>query len=177
MNVPQPQIPRSKPGIAVPGIVMIILGIVIVAGAGDITVLLARLVGAAILVYGLFQLGSTLVANQGFQNAPLSEMLVAGLILLVGIIIVMFPASFVSALFSLLGMVILLSGVADLVRARDDVRAESPIPQYVIAIATILVGAAVTAMPFAAAEIAPMACGVALIVNGASELFLAWKAE
>ena len=30
---------------------------------------------------------------------------------------------------------------------------------------------------FAAAEIAPMACGIALIVNGLSELFLAWKAE
>ena len=176
MNAPRPQLPRTRKGVIFTGAVMLALGIVIVVGAGSITVLLARIAGFAVLAFGLFQLGSTLIRNGGFNDAPLSELLVAGLVLLVGGIIVLFPESFVSALFSLLGIAILLSGVADLLRANEARSMHEPFTTpLVVAIVTILAGIAVTAMPFAAAELAPMACGITLIANGLSELFLAWQ--
>ena len=103
------------------------------------------------------------------------ELAGAGVLLLGGLLVALFPSLFAKVLFSALGVLIVLSGLGDIERSRRMVADDDQVERMTlrVGLVTVAVGIGVTVMPSLALRVVPLVCGVALVVDGLSELYLA----
>ncbi len=168
---------RDRLTVALLGVLLVFLGATILANPGGTTALVVRLVGFACMVFALMSIVMQLLGAHAADFVPVAELAGAGMLLLVGTVLALYPAQFVRALFSVLGVLIVLSGIDDVMRSHRMVAADDQLERATlrIGIATIAIGLFVTFVPMAAASIVPIICGVALVVDGLSELYLAMR--
>ena len=161
------------------GALLIFLGAAILANTGRVTVFVVRLVGFACALSALTIFAGHLMRAHALDAVPFEELLAAGGLLLVGTVVALFPGTFAKALFSVLGVLIVLSGLRDILRTRtmvadDDQRERAALR---IGIVTVAIGLFVTFVPTAAVHGVPLICGCALVLDGLSELYLALRMD
>ena len=165
--------------ITLTGALFIFLGAAILSNAGDVTRFVVRLAGFACATVGaMIFLGRLLNARMS-DAIPFGELALAGLLLLLGMTLLLFPHIFEKLLFSALGVLIILSGLGDIMRSREKTANEEGEEKAALrmGIGLVAVGAFVTLVPSAAVHIVPVVCGIALVVDGLAELFVALEME
>lgn len=157
------------------GALLVFLGATILANTGDVTVFLVRLVGFASVVFSLVTFAGHTMRASSVDAIPFEELLGAGALLLAGSVLALFPAQFTKVLFSALGVYITASGLGDIARSREMVADDDQVERMTlrVGIVTVGVGLLVTFIPVLAVHAVPVICGVALVVDGLSELFIA----
>ena len=159
------------------GALLVFLGAAILANSGDVTAFVVRLAGFACAIFALVIFGGYLLRAHSMDAIPFEELAEAGILLLFGMIGALFPDGFAKVLFSVLGVLIVISGLGDIARSRkmlaDDEQKERVTLR--IGIVTVAIGLFVTFLPSAALRIVPIVCGVALVFDGMSELYIAMR--
>ena len=160
------------------GALLIFLGAAILTNYDDVTVFLVRLIGFSNIVFAFVVFCRYLLRAHALDAIPFEHLLGAGGLLLLGAIIVLYPTMSSRVLCSVLGVIVVLSGVADILRSRrmvanDDQEERTTLR---IGIATVAVGLFVTFVP-AAAQAILIFCGLALVLDGISELYIALNME
>ncbi len=165
---------RSKATSVIMGIASIILGILVFADPVDAAVFIVRALAVVLVILGIV----TLLGYIRNSDEASSVNLVLGIIELVaGIILFSNPGAFVNWVVVFMGIFILVMGFEDLAEAHafSVMRAPSAALRTVLAIITICLGVVVIASPFAFVELAFTIAGIALIVNGITEVIAALK--
>ena len=158
---------------------LLFLGITILFNAGDVTSFVVRLTGFACAAYGVIGIASRVMRAYSLDAIPFEELSLEGVLLLAGMMVVAHPDLFAKVLFSLLGMLIVISGMCDIARSRRRSANEETEERASLRIGIITMSAGVFVMlvPSAAMRVVPVMCGILLIVDGLSELYLALRME
>ena len=159
------------------GALLVFLGATILANTGDVSVFLVRLVGFAGVIFALVTFVGHAMRASSVDAIPFEELIGAGGLLLAGSVLALFPAQFTKVLFSALGILITVSGLADIARSRKMVADDDQVERMTlrVGIVTVAVGLLVTFIPVVAVHAVPIICGVSLVIDGLSELFLALR--
>ena len=163
------------------GALLIFLGAALLANPGEVTAFVVRLAGFVCAVFGGLSIAGHLLGAYSNQEpidaVPIEELAGAGLLLFGGLVVGVFPTFFANVFFSILGVLIVLSGLGDILHSRsfgaDDEQEERLMLR--MGIVTAAVGLFVVVLPIAAVHAVPILCGVALVIDGLSELLLALR--
>lgn len=157
------------------GALLVFLGAAILSNAGNVTVFLVRLAGSVCAICAVVIFGRHLMKAPSIDLVPFEELLGAGGLLLLGAIVALYPALFAKVIFSVMGVLIAASGLGDIMHARTLVTEDDQVQRVMLrmGIVTVAVGLFVALVPSAAVRAIPVVCGVALVVDGLSELYLA----
>lgn len=161
------------------GALLVFLGAAILTNAGDVTAFFVRLVGFSCAIFGVMIFIGHALRAHAIDLIPFEDLVLAGVLVLLGSIVGLFPDFFAKVLFSILGFLIVLSGCGDVARSHTKT-ADEELEEKTslrVGIVTIAVGAFIALVPSAAVHILPFVCGVALVVDGLSELYLALTME
>ena len=167
MNVFQ----RTKLTVIVLGIAQVVLGVMMFMNPAGATISLARLVGWVLVFVGGVTIGSNLM-----RAGEAVDYVVGGLELLLGIIMVVRPAFFVTYLFVILGIMVIITGINDIIDA-GRVRADGTKISTGMGILTLIMGVAMLVTPFFFADLLVWVAGIALIVSGVTEVISGLKME
>ena len=161
------------------GALLIFMGAAILANSGEVTAFVVRLLGFAAAVFGVMIFAGHFMRAHAIDAIPFEDLSIAGLLVLIGTAIAVFPNMFAKVLFSVMGILIVFSGLGDVARSRTKIADEENEEKLTlrVGIATVAVGVFVTLVPSAAIHVVPVICGVALVLDGLSELFLAMKMD
>ncbi len=168
---------HTRFSVTMTGALLVFLGAAILTNAGDVTAFFVRLVGFSCALFGVMIFIGHALRASSIDLIPFEDLVLAGVLVLVGSVVGLFPDFFAKVLFSILGILIVLSGLDDVARSRTKT-ADEELEEKTslrVGIATIAVGAFVTLVPSAAVHFLPFICGVALVIDGLSELYLALK--
>lgn len=165
----------SRFTVTLTGILLIFLGATILAHPGNVTTFLVRLAGFACAVFGGMALAGYLLRAHDIDLIPFEDIVWAGIMLFAGAIVGLFPSFFAKAFFSVLGIFIVISGLSDIAHSRSMAAIDDQKERVAlrVGIITVAVGIFVTVMPIAAVNAVPILCGIALVLDGFSELFIA----
>ena len=145
----------------------ILLGLALLLFPGAIAEIAPRLIGAVALIYGVTHISS--------YSKPVKDSLKLGIAIIItvaGALLLMNPRFIVSALPTILGLYILLSGAGEL-RSALDMRSHGYsrwVTSFVLSLIMIIVGIVIIANPFGAIKISLMVFGGAMVASGAAEL-------
>lgn len=156
---------RTKITVLLLGIAETVLGIICLTNPATATVTVAMMVGWVLIFLGAGTLCACLMRDDGGRF----DLVVGGLELALGTLMVIRPAFFVSYLFVLLGILVVITGLTDLVDA-GRYRSDGSQINTGMAVATIVVGAVMLAAPFFFADMIAIIAGIALVVSGVTEV-------
>ena len=162
---------RSKPVILITGLVMVGLSIAIFVNPIAAMESLIRIIGIALVVYGAFSLVMAIRRGQPMQQSP-SELLLGGIAAIAGLFMVFLPDKMGALVWALLGVLILITGILDVMEARDLRAGRSPlaVPAILSGIFTVLLGILVIVVPMWSATVGMLIAAVALFVDGITEI-------
>ena len=161
---------RTKAAVILMGVGLLALGIALFVAPIGATMLIVSLVGWVLVVTGAV----TLLNCWAHRSAELRQAdLVIGLIEAVpGMCLVLWPQVFVAFVYVLVGVIILVTGVNDVVEALAIRRLGLPGWGWRLALGllTLAAGAFVVSSPFTMAEFAMLLAATALIFDGITEI-------
>ncbi len=162
---------RTKPIVLITGLVMTILGIVILVHPLTAIVTLIRIMGIVLAAYGVFNIASAIVRGDPLRNSP-GELALGAITLIPGAIMIINPSGLVTVAWTFVGVIILVTGVLDIMEAGDFRRQRNPLslPATASGVITVLLGLGVIFAPLASASIGMLLAAIALIVDGITEI-------
>ncbi len=162
---------RTKPAVLITGLVMTILGIVIFVHPIAAMEMLIRIIGIVLIAYGAFNIVTAFVRGDPLKNSPASLALGA-LTLLPGLFFAVNPSGFITLAWTFVGIVILATGVLDIMEAGDFRRVGSPLamPATASGVITAILGLVVIFAPMASATVGMLAAAIALLIDGITEI-------
>ena len=152
------------------GIIAIILGIIVLSNPYGSVLTITKIVGWVVLIFGVISLVSA------FSNFSIifsqAEFYIGLLCTLFGLAIVMSPQFFVTWIFLLLGIFVMVSGINSLVTANATRALGVPGSNagFVGAIIAIVFGVIVMLSPYMMASFTMILCGIALLYTGVVNL-------
>lgn len=164
-------ISRTKPAILITGLVMVALSIAIFINPIGAMTTLVRIIGWVFVAYGAVMLVSAIFKGDPIHNAP--SVVVLGVVAVIaGLFMALMPEVLVSFVWTILGIVILITGVLDIFEARDFRATSSPLagPATVSGILTVVLGLVVVFAPMFSAVLGMLAAAIALFVGGITEI-------
>jgi uncharacterized membrane protein HdeD (DUF308 family) len=156
---------RTKLTVVLLGIAQVVLGVIFFMNPAGATVTLVRIVGWLLIFVGGVTIGSGLMRN----DASASDYIIGGLELALGVIMVIRPAFFVTYLFIVIGILVLMTGVGDLLNV-GSVQPNGRQVSFGMAILTLVAGVIMLVAPFFFADMMVMIAGCALVVSGVTEV-------
>lgn len=168
---------HTRFSVTMTGALLVFLGAAILSNAGDVTAFLVRLMGFSCAMFGAMTFAGHLMKAHALDAIPFEDLAFAGLLVLVGSAVGIFPDLFAKVIFSALGVLIVMSGLGDIARSKTKLADEEGEEKMAlrVGIITVAVGAFVALVPSAAMHALPFLCGVALVIDGLSELYLALR--
>lgn len=162
---------RSKLAVLITGVVMVILGIVIFVHPIAAMEMLVRIVGFFLVAYGIFNLVSAFMKGDPVKNAP-ADLALGALTVIPGLIMIITPGTLVTFAWTFVGIIILCTGILDVMEAGDFRRMRSPLalPATASGIITALLGVAVIFAPLASATAGMLVAAIALLIDGITEI-------
>lgn len=161
---------RTKAAVILMGVGLLALGIALFVAPIGATLLIVSIVGWVLVITGAV----TLANCWAHRSAELRQAdLVTGLVEAVpGMCLVLWPQVFVAGVYVLVGVIILVTGVNDLVEALAVRRLGLPGWGWrlVLGLLTLMAGAFVASSPFTMAEFAMLLAGAALVFDGITEI-------
>lgn len=161
---------RTRATVILAGIAMLALGIAMFVSPIGATIFIVQVVGWILVATGV-----ALLFNCWWHRLPMliQADLVAGLAaLLPGICMLVWPNSFVRAVYVVIGVLITLTGINDCVESFDIKHAGLSGWGWMLALGIITVAAGITVVisPFAMAEFVMLIAGCSLIWDGITEI-------
>ena len=162
---------RRKPIILLTGLVMVVLGVAILINPITAVEMLVRIMGWIMVAYGVVTLVSAFVRGDPAHNAP-SELVLGIAAAAFGLVMGVFPGPLVKFAWTIIGILVLLTGILDVIEAGDFRRAGSPLamPATISGIITALLGVIAIASPMFPAGLGMVLGALALLVGGISEI-------
>ena len=150
---------------------MVGLGIAIFLNPIAAVETLVRTIGWVLAGFGVVMLVSAFMTGDPVHNA-VSELVLGVLCLAIGLVMAMSPRSFVTIVWTFIGIIVLATGVLDLIEAGGARRTGSPLglPASVSGCITVFLGAVTILSPFAFPELAMLVAAVVLLVDGITEI-------
>lgn len=173
------RIAHTRFTVTMTGALLVFLGAAILSNAGEVTAFVVRLIGCATAAFGVVTLLGHLMRAQSIDLIPFEDVVASGLLIFIGAVVGVFPDMFAKVLFSALGVLVVLSGLGDVARSRTKTADEEDAEKFTlrVGIITIATGIFLTLVPSAAVHALPIFCGVALVLDGLSELYIAMRME
>lgn len=161
---------RTKATVILTGIALLVLGIAMFVSPIGATLLIVQICGWTLVVVGALTLLNCW--RRHTQELRQADLLIGFLELVPGGLMLATPETFVAFVYVLIGVYILVTGVNDLIEANAVRSLGFPGAgwRYVLAVLTLLAGAAVVWSPFAMAELVMLVAGLALIFDGITEI-------
>ena len=153
--------------------VMVVLGLVLFIWPGKTLTLVARVLGAALLV-GAAISGWNWYRERHVVGATYVNLAIAIACLVLGVVVLAAPKGVVSLLPRIIGIAVALNGILNLAQALDQRRAgyDRWAASLVMAVITILAGGFIFFHAFGAMKAAVMVIGGILVYNGTSNLWI-----
>ena len=139
---------RSKPMILITGLVMVGLSIAIFVNPIAAMESLIRIIGIVLVAYGAFTLVMAVRRGQPMQKSP-GELLLGVIAAVTGLFMAFLPDKMSALVWAILGILILITGILDVLEARDLRAARSPLaaPATISGVLTALLGVLVIVVP------------------------------
>ena len=162
---------RSKPEVLITGLVMTVLGVVIFVHPIAAMETLIRIVGGVLLVYGIYNLVSAFMKGDPVQNAP-ADLALGAVMLVFGLIMIIAAKALLAVAWTFVGILILATGVFDIMEAGSFRRTSSPLalPATASGVITVILGIVVIFAPIASATVGMLAAAIALLIDGITEI-------
>ena len=162
---------RSKLVVVLTGIVMIGLSIAIFLNPIAAVETLVCTIGWVLAGFGIVMMVSAFMTGDPVHNA-LSELVLGALCLILGIGMGVSPRTFVTIVWTFIGVIVLATGVLDVIEAGGARRTGSSlaIPATIAGCLTVVLGAVVIVSPFLFTELAMLVAAIVLMVDGVTEL-------
>lgn len=162
---------RTKAIIVLTGVVMVALGIAVLVNPIAAVETLVRIIGWVLVAYGVITIVSAVIKGDPVQNAP--GALALGILAIgFGLFMGIAPRFLVSFVWTLIGIIVLATGVFDIVEAGTYRNEGSPLatPATVSGIITALLGVIVIFCPLISAGVGMLVAAVALLIDGVTEI-------
>ena len=162
---------RTKAAIIITGIVMVVLGVAIMINPINAVQALVRIIGVILLAYGAVTLVPAFMRGDPVHNAP-ADLVMGGISAVCGLVMAIFPGALVNVVWSIIGVIVLLTGVLDITEAGALRRLGSPLalPATTSGIITAALGVITILMPMASMTMAMLVAAVALLIDGVTEI-------
>lgn len=162
---------RTKPVVLVTGLVMTILGVVVLVHPIAAMEMLIRIVGWVLVAYGAFNLVTAFMRGDPMQNSP-ADLAIGVVALIPGLVMGIAPGALITMAWTIVGIIILATGVLDVMEAAEFRRMRNPLalPATASGIITALLGIVVIFAPMASATVGMLAAAVALLIDGITEI-------
>ena len=162
---------RSKPVILVTGLVMVALSIAIFVNPIAAMEALIRIIGITLVAYGAVTLVAAFRRGEPMQKSP-GELLLGGIAAVTGLFMAFLPDKMGALVWAILGILILITGILDVLEARDLRADRSPlaVPATISGVLTALLGILVIVVPMWSATVGMLIAAVALFVDGITEI-------
>ena len=162
---------RSKPVILVTGLVMVGLSIAIFVNPIAAMEALIRIIGIVLVVYGALTLAAAFKGGDAIKNSP-GELALGGAAAAAGLFMAFMPDKMGGLVWTIIGFLILVTGILDVIEARDLRATGNPIavPATVTGVFTALLGILVIVVPLWSATVGMLIAAVALFVDGITEI-------
>lgn len=170
MNVFESLFRRTRATVILMGVALLALGIAMFVSPIGATLLVVRIVGWTLAVVGAVTLlGCWRHASEGLRQADLFVGLVEAV---PGVCLIVWPDAFVTVVYVIIGIIVLITGVNDIIEA-GVVRRTLGVGwawRMVAGVVTLLAGLAVVTSPFTMAELVMLVAGLALVFDGITEI-------
>ncbi len=162
---------RTKPVILITGLVMIALSIAIFVNPIAAMEMLVRIIGFVLVAYGAFTLVVAFKRGEPLENSP-GELVLGGIAAVAGLFMAFMPGTLVKYVWTILGIMILITGVLDVMEAGDLRAYRSPLatPATVSGLLTALLGLLVIFAPMWSATLGMLVAAIALFLGGITEI-------
>lgn len=161
---------RTRATVILMGVALLVLGVAMFVSPIGATLLIVRVVGWTLAIVGAVTLANCWRhSSEGLRQADLFMGLLEAI---PGVCLIMWPDAFVAVVYVLIGIIVLVTGVNDVIEANVIRRALGVgwVWRMAIGVVTLLAGAAVVASPFAMAELVMLVAGLALVFDGITEI-------
>ena len=162
---------RTKPVILLTGIVMVVLGIAVLINPIAAVEALVRIIGWVLVAYGVITLVAAFAKGDPVHNAP-AELAIGVITIVPGLIMGIWPGALVSFVWTIIGILVFITGIMDVMEAGQFRRVGSPLamPATVSGIITALLGLVTLIAPMFSLTIGMLLAAVALFVDGITEI-------
>lgn len=162
---------RSKIIVIITGIVMVALGIAVFVNPIAAVEALVRIIGWVLVGFGIITLVSAFAKGDPRENAP-TELVLGGICVVLGLFMGIGPGLFVTIVWTIIGIIVLATGVLDIIEAGDARATGSPLalPATVSGVITALLGVIVIFAPLFSSGVVMLIAAVALLVDGITEI-------
>lgn len=162
---------RSKAVVLLTGLVMVVMGIAALINPIGAIETLVRIMGWVLLAYAVITLVSVFAKGDPMKKAP-ADFALGVIAALSGLVMVIAPSFLVAVVWTIIGLIILMTGVLDIMEASVFRRARSPLatPATASGVITAVLGVLVIVTPMASATLGMFVAAVALIVDGLTEI-------
>lgn len=162
---------RTKPTILLTGVVMVALGIAVLVNPIGALEVIIRIMGWILVAYALITIVPLVMQGKPIQSV-LTDVWFAGVAGIVGLIMGIFPNFMLTFVWTLIGIMVLATGLLDIMEAKNYRRDRSPLATPATASGAICaaLGALVIFMPLLSPTMAMLVGAIALIVNGVTEI-------
>jgi uncharacterized membrane protein HdeD (DUF308 family) len=159
-----------KPGLLLTGLLSLVLGIVLIVNPGIVESALRFILGGGLALFGLFEVVSVFVRPNGLMSV--GRMIPGILCLAVGLVFLFRFDTFVSLLWILIGIAILIDSVYKLQYAftLKATKVKTWWINLLVALAAMIFATVLMIEPFGAANSMAMLTGILLSVNGLFDL-------
>lgn len=161
---------RTKATVILMGVALLVLGVAMFVSPIGATLLIVQVVGWTLAVAGVITLlNCWRHASEGMRQADLFMGLLEAI---PGVCLIVWPDAFVAVVYVIIGVIVLVTGVNDVIEANAVRLAFGAgwVWRMAIGVITLLAGVAVVASPFAMAELVMLVAGLALIFDGITEV-------
>jgi len=162
---------RTKAVVLLTGIVMVVMGVAIMINPINAVQALVRIIGVILLAYGAVTLVPAFMRGDPVHNSP-ADLTIGGIAAVSGLVMAIFPGALVSIVWSVIGVIVLLTGILDVAEASALRRVGSPlgIPATTSGIITVVLGVITILAPMASMTMAMLVAAVALLIDGVTEI-------
>jgi uncharacterized membrane protein HdeD (DUF308 family) len=162
---------RSKGSIIITGCVMVAMGIAVLINPIGAMETIVRILGWILVAFGVVTIVSSMMRSNVLQDNP-GELALGILCLVPGLIMGIAPGFVVKFVWTIIGIIILITGVLDIMEAGSYRRTRSPlgVPATASGVICVILGLLVILVPLASPTLGMLVAAVALLVNGLTEI-------
>jgi uncharacterized membrane protein HdeD (DUF308 family) len=163
---------RTKTGLIITGVVLALLGVVMFMRPVLALTMIILIAGWMLFILGAVTLIDSFVHRKD-RNSSLSMGIVGGVLeLIIGLCIIIVPAMFAVYLYIMMGIIVIITGIGDIVEASG--MRKAGLSNWGVALAlgllTVILGVFVVIAPFAFLWAVTVITGVALLFDGITEI-------
>ncbi len=165
---------RSKAVILLTGIVMVVLGIEVLINPIGALETIVRIMGWVLVAYGLITAVPAVMRGNPLQDAT-ADFGLGVIAFVAGLLMGIAPGFVMRFVWTLIGIIILITGVLDVMEAGSFRRVGSPlgIPATTSGVVSIILGIIVILVPLASATLGMLVAAAALLIDGITEIIFA----